>query len=492
MDLTRADFLKLASLTALGAAGLPAVASARTALETPAASQAPTALGATPAGELDSQRFRRAVAEGDLAQVQSFLERDPALAGSRDERGRSALVLAWLAGHAEVAAAVRERLPSLDVVEAVLAGDVGRVRELRERYPALIDEMHPIGGTPVHAAARFGRPEMVMALVGSDFNRPAADPPGLTALRLAAQHPDVAAAEEMVDIMVGNAADPRAPQGDGVTPLHVAAAAGGLDMIRVLILDGADPAAKDPEGRTALDLALRHGRQEAAELLRRADRLPRDHRTSRFAYTADGSRYQPPEGPALPREVVGPYVGVAHGNLAEVKRLLALYPNVLLANAPWDELAVEAGAHVGAQDVVRLQLDRGAPCSICTAAMAGLTDRVRALLAEDRLRIWEHGAHNIPGMHFPAFGGGGPEQRRCAELLLDAGADVDAPKRGQTALHVAARLGQLEMAELLLARGADPGARARTRQGDITPLDVARRAGQEKLVDLLSRGGGGG
>src|SRR4029078_3242775 len=107
--------------------------------------------------------------------------------------------------------------------------------------------------------------------------------------------------------------------------------------------------------------------------------------------------------PALPKEVVIPYVSVAHGNLAEVERLLALYPNLLLANAPRDELAVDDGEYVGAHDVVRLQLERDAPCSICTAAMAGLTDRVRALLAEDPLRIWEHCAHNLAVLHYPDF-----------------------------------------------------------------------------------------
>ena len=123
-----------------GAAGLPRVAAAGS--EEEAAD-----------GRLDSQRFRDAVSQGDLALVRSFLERDPALASLRDERGRSALVLAFLAGHPEMAEALRPLLPALDLVEAVLVADGERVRELVAKFPRLLEEDHPVGGRPVHAAA---------------------------------------------------------------------------------------------------------------------------------------------------------------------------------------------------------------------------------------------------------------------------------------------------------------------------------------------------
>jgi len=126
---------------------------------------------------------------------------------------------------------------------------------------------------------------------------------------------------------------------------------------------------------------------------------------------------------------------------------------VLHANASWDELAVEAGAHVGFKDGVRFLLDRGAPASLPTAAMMGMTGHVKKLLAEDPGRIWECGAHNMPPIWFPAIGGGEADHLEIACLLLDAGADPNAHKRGQTALHWAARGGQMEMAELLIARG---------------------------------------
>src|SRR6266545_180691 len=154
MPVTRADFLRYSSL----AAGLTAVALSQSGLAQ--ASASPAGPGEVPLppdgpdGLLDSQRFRRAVEQGDLSLVKSYLERDPALAMSRDERGRSVFVLASLAGHSEIAEALQPFLGSLDLVEAVLAGDAKRVAELVGEHPRLVNEIHPAGGSAVHMAVR--------------------------------------------------------------------------------------------------------------------------------------------------------------------------------------------------------------------------------------------------------------------------------------------------------------------------------------------------
>jgi ankyrin repeat protein len=492
-NVTRADFLRYLSI----AAGLGTAVARLPLGEAAAATEAPPPPPPQDSGLLDSQRFRQAVATGDAAAVHRYLERDPALAWSKDEEGRSVFGLACLAGHTEIADTLRGRLGGpggLDLVEATLGGgpeDTKRTAELLAKLPNLINEIHPLGGTAVHAAARRGRPELLISFLrpGPDFNLPSAPPEALTALRLAIDHPDVALAEEMLDLMAGNGGDANAKQGDGLTPLHAAARAGSTAMLRILIFDGADPDARTPEGETALDLARRLGKSEAAALLRDPRRLPRRHRTSRFLYTADGGRYEPKEQPPLPWPVINEYVAVAHGNLARMKELLALYPAVLHANASWDELAVEAGAHVGFKDGVRLLLDQGAPCSLPTAATMGMAAHAKRLLAEDPLRIDDCGAHNIPAIWFPAIGGGTPDHLEIASALLAAGADVNAHKRGQTALHWAARGGQVEMVGLLLARGADPNAKAKTQQGELTPLAMAVKAEKNEVAERLRRAG---
>jgi ankyrin repeat protein len=493
MKPTRAEFLRFSSI----AAGVTVLAMSHLTSE---AGAAPVATGPSPSTPeppapsgtlLDSQRFRQAVERGDLGLVNSYLERDPALASSRDEKGRSVFVLASLAGHTAVTEALRVHLGSLDLVEAVLAGDAKRSAELLEQHPRLINEIHPSGGSAVHMAVRRGRNDLLASFLrpGPDFNLPSAAPEALTPLRLAVDHPDPGLADTMVDAMAGgNGGNPNTPQGDGLAPLHAAAALGRAEIVRLLVFNEADVEARTPKGETALDLAVRHGKKEVADLLR-SGKLPRRHRTSRFAYTVSGDRFERPEEPAYPWPVINEYVGAGHGNLARMKELLALYPKLLHANASWDELAVEAGAHVGFKDGVRFLLDQGAPAALPTAAMMGMTAYARKLLEEDPKRIWDCGAHNMPPIWFPAIGGGETDHLEIARLLLDAGADPNAHKRGQTALHWAARGGQIEMAELLLSRGAAVDVISRTPQGEMTPLAAALRAEKKDMADLLRRHG---
>lgn len=91
-----------------------------------------------------------------------------------------------------------------------------------------------------------------------------------------------------------------------------------------------------------------------------------------------------------------------------------------------------------------------------------------------------------------------PEDRRrqlgqAVTLLLDAGFDVNAFGRGdvpveqpwQTALHQAAADGNVELAELLLARGADP--ELKDARFDGTALDWATHFGHQRVIELLNR-----
>ena len=76
----------------------------------------------------------------------------------------------------------------------------------------------------------------------------------------------------------------------------------------------------------------------------------------------------------------------------------------------------------------------------------------------------------------------------AVRALLAAGADVDAPLGdGMTALHWAARHGDLRIARRLLAAGADR--EAVTRLGRHTPLHVAGRAGRAPMVAALLAAG---
>jgi ankyrin repeat protein len=78
-------------------------------------------------------------------------------------------------------------------------------------------------------------------------------------------------------------------------------------------------------------------------------------------------------------------------------------------------------------------------------------------------------------------------QGRAAELLLDAGAAIDArDASGQTALMLAAERGLAGMASLLLERGASPD--LRDSRGE-SALIRASRAGEAQAVQALLAGG---
>jgi ankyrin repeat protein len=107
------------------------------------------------------------------------------------------------------------------------------------------------------------------------------------------------------------------------------------------------------------------------------------------------------------------------------------------------------------------------------AARPGLAATVRA--ARPALIVWA-AAQGRPG---------------SVELLAGLGFDVNARGRSdvpaedpwQTALHVAAMEGQLDLARTLLRLGADPG--LRDQRFDSTPLGWARYSGQQQLIELL-------
>ena len=89
-------------------------------------------------------------------------------------------------------------------------------------------------------------------------------------------------------------------------------------------------------------------------------------------------------------------------------------------------------------------------------------------IAEDTSIDAQDGSGETP-LHIAARKG----EKEEAELLIAKGADVNAKdKDGKTPLHEAARLGQREVAELLIGRGADVNARDRSGS---TPLRRAVR-----------------
>jgi ankyrin repeat protein len=83
---------------------------------------------------------------------------------------------------------------------------------------------------------------------------------------------------------------------------------------------------------------------------------------------------------------------------------------------------------------------------------------------------------------------------QLANLLLDAGADVNGQRRdGLTALHTAAYRGHVLVIRRLLQAGANPSIRGAAGEGNHagqTPLDVAIEREQEEAARVIHQAGG--
>jgi len=178
------------------------------------------------------------------------------------------------------------------------------------------------------------------------------------------------------------------------------------------------------------------------------------------------------------QEIIDEFVGNAHGNFARVKELLTQYPDLLNANASWNEHAIEAASQVGSAEIAEYLLAAGAPTSICTEAMLGHRDRVRAYLDTDSSQANAKGAHRISVLYHAVI----RAHQDIAEMLLAAGADVNVGAGGSPAIHGAVMFNQPAMVEWLAAHGADVN--IKNYEG-LTPLAAALKQGKMEITELL-------
>src|SRR5882757_7488345 len=99
---------------------------------------------------LDSEKFRHAVAAGDLPTVISMLDRDPALRYARDADGLSVYTLACLKGQPKIAEELVRRGLVLDIFEAAAGGNTARVNELVKEDALIVRNHLPDSRTPLH------------------------------------------------------------------------------------------------------------------------------------------------------------------------------------------------------------------------------------------------------------------------------------------------------------------------------------------------------
>jgi uncharacterized protein len=157
---------------------------------------------------------------------------------------------------------------------------------------------------------------------------------------------------------------------------------------------------------------------------------------------------------SIEQSVIDECVGNAHGNLEKVREIVDRHPEAVNGRATWGETPIEAAAQMGSREIVEYLLERGAPLDFLTACVLGREDQVRERLESDPELATKRGVHELAPLYFAAIGG----NLEVAELLLAAGADVDARAESAAPVHGAVMGRSAAMLRWLLEHGADPSA----------------------------------
>jgi ankyrin repeat protein len=172
---------------------------------------------------------------------------------------------------------------------------------------------------------------------------------------------------------------------------------------------------------------------------------------------------------------------VTKGEAARVEQMLKSNPQLARSIDKNGVSAVLLAVYHGKREVVNALLASNIELDIFEAAATGSAKRVGELLKKDEKLLNAYSADGFYPLGLAIFFG----HKETAMLLLESGADVNQAATNAMRvrpLHAAAASRQLELAQALLERGAEPNA---GQQGGFTPLHEAAATGQLELAKLL-------
>jgi RNA polymerase sigma factor (sigma-70 family) len=179
------------------------------------------------------------------------------------------------------------------------------------------------------------------------------------------------------------------------------------------------------------------------------------------------------------------------GDLETVRRLLERDPRLRSGRDPFGNTALILAVDSGHAEVAELLLASGVEPDVWESAAIGRTPRVAALVGQDAALLDAFSPEGFTPLALAAHFG----HLDTVRLLLDLGADLDLVSRhpiGVTALHAALFGRRTAVAELLIRRGADLGARrggAGQPRSGWTALHYAAGFGFVSLIGpMLERG----
>jgi ankyrin repeat protein len=213
----------------------------------------------------DAQALFESIRTGDAGKVRELVSANANLVNARNPQMQSAVLMSCYQGRKEIRDLLIEKGATLELHEAVAAGNLACIKELVESNPELAKNYSP-DGFPVFAlAAAFGHEDSARYLhgKGAEINAIATNETGYSALTGAVASGHVSIAQWLAE----NGADVNYRYAKGYSPLLTAAANGHLEIVKMLLAHGADLHARTDDGKNALAFAQERGHNEVAKYL---------------------------------------------------------------------------------------------------------------------------------------------------------------------------------------------------------------------------------
>ncbi|MGL9761743.1 MAG: ankyrin repeat domain-containing protein [Wolbachia sp.] len=351
---------------------------------------------------------------------------------AKDSNGKTPLDLATGKNCTNTIESLKQAQSDLDkkLLTAVQDDDLNKVKGLVSRGAGL-DTKGSNDWTLLHFAAFSDKFDIVKFLFDKNANIKAKDVYGNTPLHVAAQYDSKL---EIVEFLLDkNASSINDVNNNGSTPLHIAIQGNKPSTVKLLLNRGASIKVKDKRNRTPLGLADQEGYTNIVEMIEQVQ--------------SDLDE--------------GLLTAVQDGNLNEAEGLVSRNANVNITDIySWTPL--HWAAFEDRLEIARFLIKKGADINAADKGPYGKKPVHVAI---------ENNSKDIIG------------------FLLSKGVSInDTDKQGYTPLHYAAWRGRLEIAELLVDKGASINAADASTAGK-KPIHVAAENNSKSIIEfLISKG----